>query len=111
MATLVGVNSYGRGCGYFGLPGVYSTIADNWQWIQSTISKNSKILKNDTNQVSFFVQKNAKIVQINQDSTPKKMLKEVVVIIFIGRIFEILFQFWNLKRAAKLLSNQGLVIF
>jgi secreted trypsin-like serine protease len=93
MATLVGVNSYGRGCGYFGLPGVYSTIADNWQWIQSTISKNSKILKNDTNQVSFFVQKNAKIVQINQDSTPKKMLKEVVVIIFIGRIFEILFQF------------------
>jgi secreted trypsin-like serine protease len=81
MATLVGVNSYGRGCGYFGLPGVYSTIADNWQWIQSTISKNSKILKNDTNQVSFFVQKNAKIVQINQDSTPKKMpfFKDLVI--------------------------------
>ena len=38
-------------------------------------------------------------------------LKEVVVIIFIGRIFDILFQFWNLKRAAKLLFDQGLVIF
>ena len=38
-------------------------------------------------------------------------LKEVVVIIFIGRSFEILFQFWNLKGPAKLLSDQGFVIF
>ena len=37
--------------------------------------------------------------------------KEVVVIIFIGRIFEILFQFWNVKRAAKPYLTTGLVIF
>ena len=37
--------------------------------------------------------------------------KEVVVIFFIGRIFEIVFQLNNLKSPTKLLYDQGLVIF
>ena len=44
-------------------------------------------------------------------SRARRSVKEVVVIFFIGKIFIILFQFYNLKTPTKLLSDHGLVIF
>lgn len=37
MYTIVGVTSFGSGCGYIGVPGVYTKVADYIDWIESVV--------------------------------------------------------------------------
>lgn len=44
LSTIVGVTSFGKACGFVGIPGVYTRVSSYIEWIEDVVWKNNILL-------------------------------------------------------------------